>query len=305
MVCSPPTTILTTPFSFPSSCFGGGVPIKLFFVGLSMEPRNKANLECPTQGLLLSHDTMESQIHALSPTPTLSEQAAMSELKDQLHKYRDTIIQRDATINDNKNSYTLEIQGLQHQIDLLKQQMGSEKTEKENMLVYKENIEEKCQKMTLEAQELKRKIDTLTKDTDKQTDINQRLRATGQKIQQENDAQRSKIEESRKTLQNSQNQVFILKEKNKTLCLSLEELRLRLKDYDETKENLRKCQNELASTKDRNSYFKNVEEQLNGTKCALEEARLLNATLEGRLSEHENTVSKLNKDAAEDRHTTD
>ena len=166
---------------------------------------------------------MESQIHALSPTPTLSEQTAMSELKDQLHKYRDTIIQRDATINDNKNSYTLEIQGLQHQIDLLKQQIEGEKTEKENMLMYKENIEEKCQKMTLEAQELKRKIDTLTKDTDKQTDINQRLRATGQKIQQENDAQRSKIEESRKTLQNSQNQVFILKEKNKTLCLSLED----------------------------------------------------------------------------------
>ena len=50
---------------------------------------------------------METQIDAISPTPTLSEQTAMSELKDQLHKYRDTIIQRDATINDNKNSYTL------------------------------------------------------------------------------------------------------------------------------------------------------------------------------------------------------
>ena len=95
----------------------------------------------------------------------------MNELKKQLHSCRETIIQRDATINENKNNHALAMQNLQHENGLLKQENENYERERIKIMKGKGLVDEENQSIKHKLQVLQREVDQLTIQRAKHLDI--------------------------------------------------------------------------------------------------------------------------------------
>ena len=186
----------------------------------------------------------------------------MNELKKQLHSCRETIIQRDATINENKNNHALAMQNLQHENGLLKQENENYERERIKIMKGKGLVDEENQSIKHKLQVLQREVDQLTIQRAKHLDTINDLKSRSKQDQEEKNNNEQNNRRLQVEINDIKNEKSQLDAKYNSILESNNDLKLRLENLKKVQDELRECRGEILGLKNRNNYLSTVEQEL-------------------------------------------
>jgi chromosome segregation ATPase len=239
-----------------------------------------------------NHNTSPGNFH--TPVSISTPTSTIQELKKQLHAYREAIIERDATINDNKNQHALAIQQIQYEHETLKRELTEEENVKRKILKDLGTTKEENQNVKHKIQMLQRETDQLTiqreKDLNTISDLQKKYKEEQEKTQENSIAAR-RLEVELNEIANKKSQLEI---KSNSQMEIINDLKRRMENVIELQEELRTCKSEIVALTNKNSFLSTVERELKDAQDEVNQSKMACATLEGRLLENEKKNALIN-----------